>query len=205
MARIDCELRVPRDIPDAELDGEEPAIRERCTAGAARTVVYLLISVFRRLAGGALVREVAATADSMGGIDMTLHLEWNSYFLRMTYAHSLNDSWQRLEIRHFRRGAALPAGVALGWDLELTGEGVLKVSLAGADRPVADEIRGLLKKCFRSVSKIPERSAPSPTGAYPSGEEAAGSDDGGESESEAMTPALVRLIAVFDTERDPYM
>ena len=205
MSELKLDLRDIRELPQADLDRLHRHIRARCDLPSTRTVAYALISIFTELAGPSEVREIIATSDSMGGIDMKLRLASGPCSLDMEYEQSITGSWQHVDIDRFERSASLPEGIYFTWDLNLAGSGVMRVNLTGISEQSARAIVAMLATCFgtveprgererRFVAELDARSRPAPE-----------TEPAPAPEARAPQTPLVSLIAVFDADRNGYM
>ena len=205
MSELKLDLRDIRELPKEELDRLHRHVRARCDRPGTQTVAYALISIFTEIAGPAEVHEIIATSDSMGGIDMKLHLTSGPSSLDMEYAQSITESWQHVDIDRFERSASLPRGVYFTWDLNLAGTGVMRVNLTGISEQSARAIVALLATCFgtveprgererRFVAELDARNRPATAPEQPHG-----------APERARRTPLESLVAVFDEDRDRYM
>ena len=151
MSRVELEMRGLKRVPDDLLDLLSPQIRAGCDSMVSRTLSYLLVSLFSEIFPVYEIRELNSVSDGMGSLDLNLHLLSGDYYTLVRYSQSILSSFHHVGIDEFAMDTNLPSGISMVFDIDLTTDGRLSLSLHGIGESAAESARELAALTFERV------------------------------------------------------
>lgn len=148
MASVEMEMRGMRSTDAAELDLLSPDIIRNCDREDARTLVYVLVSIFAKLVPVYSFSEIISVSDNMGSLNINLHIAAGNYFIKIQYGQSITETWHHVEIDDFKYQSHLPHGVSLKLDFNLLSGGWMSLGLYSIEESIKNDVDDLLRRSF---------------------------------------------------------
>lgn len=149
---LSMRCRYPRELPEGRYNPQWRHIPAYISSPAERTPFLFLAEIFLLVNGPtARMERFEARTDFMGGLQARMEMAGELARMSLEYEQRIDDEWQHVERLIFRPTFETRGQVGLIYDLDMTANGEVGITLTDAEMDLVERVIRLAEECFNET------------------------------------------------------